>query len=168
MWYGFKAIFVFISHIVKCVLGVPILPENADPGNATPIPLDIFLPAYKINTTKQLLNEGIIMSKVLCVSNAYEKKYYLSSEFAGLPQSIKEELQIMCVLFTEDIGGILTLEFEDDGSLFFATNCDEGDILYDEIGSVLKVKQLRNEKFELLDSLEMYYRVVFLGEPLTE
>ena len=45
---------------------------------------------------------------------------------------------------------------------------EEGDLLYDEIGSVLKIKQLRNEKQELLEALQMYYRVVFLGEGLKE
>ena len=37
---------------------------------------------------------------------------------------------------------------------------------YDEIGSVLKIKQLRNEKRELLEALEMYYKVLYLGEGL--
>ena len=36
--------------------------------------------------------------------------------------------------------------------------------MYDEIGSVLKIKKLQEEKRELLESLEMYYRVFFLGE----
>ena len=44
----------------------------------------------------------------LCASNAYNKKFYLNNNFNGLPEAIKEELQIMCVLFTEDVGGILT------------------------------------------------------------
>ena len=42
---------------------------------------------------------------VLCGSSAYEQKYYLNEDFAGLPQTIKDELKIMCVLFTEDVGG---------------------------------------------------------------
>jgi hypothetical protein len=41
---------------------------------------------------------------------------------------------------------------------------DEGDLLYDDIGSVLKVKQIRREKADLFESLEMFYRVFFLGE----
>ena len=43
------------------------------------------------------------MSKevVLCVSNAYQKKYYLNENFNGLPQTIRDELKIMCVLYTE-------------------------------------------------------------------
>ena len=38
---------------------------------------------------------------VLCVSNAYEKKFYMNPDFNGLPDHIKKELKIMCVLFTD-------------------------------------------------------------------
>ena len=44
---------------------------------------------------------------VLCAANSYEQKYYLNPEFEMLPESIKQELNIMCVLYTEDVGGIL-------------------------------------------------------------
>lgn len=107
-------------------------------------------------------------SVVLCGSSAYEQKFYLNEDFERLPQGIKDELKIMCVLFTEDVGGILTLIFEEDGTLMFQTEAEEGDLLYDEIGSVLKVKRLQEEKRELLESLEMYYRVFFLEEDATE
>ncbi len=101
---------------------------------------------------------------VLCGSSAYEQKYYLNEDFAGLPKGIQDELKIMCVLFTEDVGGILTLSFEEDGTLVFQTEAEEGDLLYDEIGSVLKVKKLQQEKQELLESLELYFKVFFLNE----
>lgn len=101
---------------------------------------------------------------VLCASSSYEQKYYLNSEFEGLPESIKEELKIMCVLYTEDVGGILSLEFEEDGTLIFQVNCDEGDLLFDEIGSVLKIKELQRTKVQLLESIELYYKVFFLHE----
>ena len=96
---------------------------------------------------------------VLCVSNAYQKKFYLNENFNGLPQSIRDELKIMCVIYTEDIGGVLELVFDEAGNLELRT-------CYDEIGSVLKIKQLRNEKRELLEALEMYYKVLYLGEGL--
>ena len=96
---------------------------------------------------------------VLCGSSAYTKKYYLNPDFQKLPQGIQDELKLMCVLYTEDVGGTLTLKFDEDGELIFETAADEGDLLYDEIGSVLKVKQLQNTKQELLESLEMYYKV---------
>lgn len=105
---------------------------------------------------------------ILCASSKYEEKYYLNPDFDGLPDGIKDELQAMCVLFTEDIGGILTLEYDEAASLNFVTMADKGDLLYDEIGSVLKVKQLREVKRQLLESLELYYKVFFLGENLEE
>ena len=102
------------------------------------------------------------------MSNAYQKKYYLNENFNRLPQTIRDELKIMCVLYTEDVGGILELVFDEDGNLDFRTSCKENDFFYDEIGSVLKIKQYRNERRELLESIETYYRIVFLGEGLEE
>ncbi len=105
---------------------------------------------------------------VLCASSAYNKKFFINEDFSMLPEQIKQELKIMCVLFTEDIGGILSLEFEEDGTLLFKVEADEGDYLYDEIGSALKIKQLQKEKAELMEALELYYRVFFLGEDATK
>ena len=101
---------------------------------------------------------------VLCGARAYEKKYYLNEDFKALPQQIQDELKIMCVLFTEDIGGVLTLVFDEEGNLLLEVSANEGDLLYDDIGSELKIRQIRKEKAELLQSLELYYKVFFLGE----
>lgn len=101
---------------------------------------------------------------VLCGASAYEQKYYFNQDFSALPEMVKKELQIMCVLFTEEIGGVLTLEYDEDGTLQFRTEALEADARYDDIGSVLKIKQLQNEKRDLLEALEMYYRVFFLNE----
>lgn len=103
---------------------------------------------------------------VLCASSAYEQKYYLSEDFEQLPEQIKDELKIMCVLYTEDVGGILTLEFDSEGNLNLKVTADEGDLLFDEIGSVLKIKQIQQQKEELLESLETYYKVFFLDEEI--
>ena len=104
----------------------------------------------------------------LCGSSSYTKKFYLNENFEGLPESIKDELKIMCVLYTEDVGGTLQLVYDEDGNLEFRTEAEEGDLLYDEIGSVLKIKQLQNTKQELLEALELYFRVFFLGEDMEE
>lgn len=105
---------------------------------------------------------------VLCGASSYTKKFYLNENFEGLPEGIKDELKIMCVLYTEDIGGTLQLVYDEDGNLEFRTEAEEGDLLYDEIGSVLKIKQLQNTKQELLEALELYFRVFFLGEEMEE
>ena len=101
---------------------------------------------------------------VLCGASAYEQKYYLNEDFKSLPSQVQDELKIMCVLFTEDVGGILTLVFDEDGKLLLETSADEGDLLYDKIGSELKIRQIRKEKAEFLQSLELFYKVFFLGE----
>ncbi len=105
---------------------------------------------------------------VLCGSSAYTKKFYFNEDFSSLPGQIQDELKILCVLYTEDVGGVLQLVFDEDGNLNFRTECEEGDFAYDEIGSVLKIKQLRQTKQDLLEALEMYYRVFFLGEDFEE
>ena len=95
---------------------------------------------------------------VLCACSVYEQKYYFNKRFEKIPESIQEELQIMCVMFTEEVGGELILEFDEDGTLLLKVCCDEGDILYDEIGSGLMIKQIQYEKSELFEQLEMFYK----------
>lgn len=101
---------------------------------------------------------------VLCGANAYEQKYYFNEKFAGIPESIQEELHIICVLFTEEVGGIFTIVFEEDGSIVLETNAEEDDLLYDEIGSGLLVGEVRRNRQELLESLQLYYRVFILHD----
>lgn len=103
---------------------------------------------------------------VLCGANAYDKKYYYNEQFKGIPESIQEELHIMCVLFTEEVGGVFTIVFEEDGSVSFDTESYEEDILYDEISSGLLIHDMKMKRRELLESLSMYYRVFILHEPL--
>lgn len=105
---------------------------------------------------------------VLCGSNAYEQRYYFNDKFIGMPNSIKDELKIICVLFTEEIGGVFTIVFEEDGILALETTFAEEDIIYDEIGSGLLVGQIRKNKQELLQSLSLYYKVVVLGQKIEE
>lgn len=103
---------------------------------------------------------------VLCGSSAYEKKFYLNPDFKALPDTIKDELKIMCVLFTEEVGGILTLVYDAAGNLRLEVECDEGDLLYDEIGSALKIKEIQRTKQELMENLELFYKVFFLNEDI--
>ena len=103
---------------------------------------------------------------VLCAASSYEQKYYLNPEFESLPEAVKQELQIMCVLYTADVGGVLLLVFDENGNLELKVEHNEGDFSFDEIGSVLKIKELQNTKEELFKSLEMFYKVFYLGEEM--
>ena len=103
---------------------------------------------------------------VLCAANSYEKKYYFNPDFQALPESVQQELQIMCVLFTEDVGGILAVVYDEEGTLQLEVTQAENDFLFDEIGSELKIKQLRREKEELFEALQLFYRTFFLEEEM--
>ena len=105
---------------------------------------------------------------VLCAASSYEQKYYLNPEFESLPEAVKQELQIMCVLYTADVGGVLLLVFDENGNLELKVEHNEGDFSFDEIGSVPKIKELQNTKEELFKSLEMFYKVFYLGEEMEE
>lgn len=103
---------------------------------------------------------------VLCAANSYERKFYLNPDFSSLPEEIRQELQIMCVLYTEDIGGTLMVVYDENGNLNLKVDHEENDFSFDEIGSVLKIKELQRTKEELFESLELYYKVFYLGEKI--
>lgn len=105
--------------------------------------------------------------RVICGANAYDQKYYFNEKFNKIPESIKEELHIICVLFTEEIGGIFTIEFEEDGSVNMRTEAADEDYLYDEIGSGLLIGEIRRKRQELFESLSLFYRAVFLHEDVS-
>ncbi len=101
---------------------------------------------------------------VLCGANAYEQKYYFNEQFKSIPESIKNELHIICVMFTEEVGGIFTIVFEEDGSISMETNADENDFYYDEVSSGLLISEIRRKRQELFESLSLYYKVVILKQ----
>lgn len=103
-------------------------------------------------------------SITLCGANAYDKKYYFNQKFDKLPQSIQDELHIICVLFTEEVGGIFTIDFAPDGSVNLRTEAAEEDYLYDEIGSGLLVNEVTRKRRDLFESLSLYYRYLILHE----
>jgi len=101
---------------------------------------------------------------VLCAASSYVQKYYLNPAFGKLPEGIRQELQILCVSITEACGGTLMLKFAPDGELLFQVEAEDGDYLFDDIESGMQIARARREHQELLEGLELYYRVVFLGE----
>ena len=101
---------------------------------------------------------------VLCGANAYEQKYYFNPIFKQIPESIKKELNIISVLFTQEAGGIFTIVFEEDGNISIETNADEEDITYDEITAGLLVSEVRRKRQDLFEALGLYYRIYVLHE----
>lgn len=103
---------------------------------------------------------------VLCGASSYEQKYYFNRIFERIPQSVQDELRILCVLFTEEVGGVITFVFAKDGRLLIETEAAEDDFLYDEVSSGLLVKKIRSTRQEFLESLALYYRVFVRHEDI--
>ena len=103
---------------------------------------------------------------VLCGASAYDKKYYFNNTFDKLPENLKEELHIICVLFTEEVGGVFTISFTPLGKVELDAQKDEGDLLYDDIGAELLKKEIRRKKADMLRALSIYYKVTFLKQDM--
>ena len=54
--------------------------------------------------------------------------------------------------------------FDDEGKVMLITDADEGDLLYDEIGAGLLVKEVTKRKQDLFESLEEFYKAFVLGD----
>jgi hypothetical protein len=100
---------------------------------------------------------------VLCGSSIYTQKFYLNNEFEKLPEDVKDELHAMCGAFTQEVGGIFMLVFDKAGNLQIQTRALEDDILFDEIGCGLKVKQIQSSKRELFQKLELFFKIFIQG-----
>lgn len=105
---------------------------------------------------------------VVCGANAYEQKYYFNKEFSKIPQSVQDDLHILCVLFTEEVGGVFTIGFDEDGELLLETRADDDDITYDEIASGMMIKKVRDSRQEVFEALQLYYRALIKKEPIEQ
>lgn len=99
-------------------------------------------------------------NRILCAANYYNQKYYLNPVFAGLPETVQQELKVMCVMFVDEVSGIIALEFDENGSLKINVTAAQGDYYFDEIGAHLKVRQLQKDNRELFEQLEEYYHAL--------
>ena len=101
---------------------------------------------------------------VLCAANGYDQKYFFNKHFDRIPETYKEELHVICVLYAAEVGGIIKFVFEEDGDLSIETEAEEDDITYDEISAGLTVIEIRRRKQEMFQELSMYYKIFILKE----
>lgn len=108
--------------------------------------------------------------KVLAAADSAQRKYYLGPEFQELPESIKEEVRVICVLLAQKLNCTFLMGFYETGELYFETVRREDDFDFDEIGAELEISALRREKKELLRALELWYAIYFTedGEEIKE
>jgi hypothetical protein len=108
------------------------------------------------------------MKVVLCGANAYNKKYFLNPDFLRLPDQVKKELNILCVMFTQQQSGTFSMGFDEDGKLLLSTEHEPGDVKYDEASCEEAVRQIQEDKSELIWQLTLFYNVLMLGKSLED
>lgn len=102
--------------------------------------------------------------KILAAADAGKQKYFLEPAFRELPESIREEVRVICVLLAQKLNCTFLMGFDEEGALYFETVRREDDFDFDDIGAGLEINVLRREKKELLRALELWYAVFFTEE----
>ena len=98
--------------------------------------------------------ERKMKAAVLCGANASNMKFYFNEERYGiLPKAVKDELRVLCVSYCSDVGGAITLSFDEQHSLRITTMEP-----IDEIGAELKIKGIQQSYQELFRMLEEFSR----------
>ena len=56
--------------------------------------------------------------KILAAANAEKQKYFLEPEFRELPESIQEEVRVICVLLAQKLNCTFLMGFDEAGELY--------------------------------------------------
>lgn len=97
--------------------------------------------------------------KVIFGASSYNQKFYFADITNTLPLDIKNTIKEIGVYFVNKVGGIFTLGFYEDNSLFIDYSFAEDDFLCDEIGAKLEIEKIKRENKELISSLVLWYKV---------
>ena len=100
------------------------------------------------------------MKKIMAAASFDKQKYYMDEEFLSLPQSIKDEVQTICVYLAEKLMCTFIVGFHtEDGDVYFETVRSEEILDFDDIGAELEIKALQKEKTELIKALKIWYLI---------
>lgn len=104
------------------------------------------------------------MDKEILAAASFEKqKYLLEETFSSIPQSIQNEIKVICVTMAQRLCCTFLIGFHKTGDVYFEIVKPEGSIDFDEIGAELEILSLKKEKEELLKGLKLWY-IVFKTE----
>lgn len=77
----------------------------------------------------------------------------------NLPSQIKDEIKALVASMAEKLHCIFTLGFYENGNIYIETSSVENDFDFDEIGAKLETEKIKKEKAELLNSLNLWFKV---------
>jgi|GEM_PF-920775 len=97
---------------------------------------------------------------VLCAANAYNQKFFLNPDYNNLPDDVKNQLKIISVEYTEEIGGIFLMEFNRENKLVLKSMHEDGDVMFDDDNSRKKIDQIAEKYEALFSKLETYFAAI--------
>lgn len=97
------------------------------------------------------------MSKVIAAASYESQKYFFEPVFGDLPEDIKNEIRIICVVMAQRLGCSFIMGFKDTGDVYFEIVKPELAYDFDDIGADLEIKSLTREKEELIKALKVWY-----------
>lgn len=100
-----------------------------------------------------------MQENVIAAASWEKQKFYFSGEYDGIPQSIKEDIQIICVTLAEKLCCTFIIKFDEEGNVYFETVKAEDDFNFDDIGAELEIKAIQRKEKELLNALRLWYLI---------
>ena len=97
---------------------------------------------------------------VLCAASAYNQKFFINPDYNNLPEDVKNELKIISVEYTEEIGGIFLMEFNRENKLVLKSMHEDGDVMFDDDNSRKKIDAIAEKYEALFNKLETYFAAV--------
>nr|WP_317356589.1 DUF6145 family protein [uncultured Tyzzerella sp.] len=97
--------------------------------------------------------------KVIFATSSYNQKYFFDEIAENLPTDIKNNIKQIGIYFVNKVGGIFSLGFYYDNSLFIDYSFSEDDFLCDEIGAKLEIEKIKRENKDLISSLTLWYKL---------
>ena len=104
------------------------------------------------------------MQKVLAAASVYNEKFYVEPEFNTIPKTVLEEVKNLCIRSAQEISCIFSIGFKDNGAVYFETQASDMDNRFNEANAQEKVEKIMIEKADLIQRLNLWYRVFVLKE----
>lgn len=100
----------------------------------------------------------------IIVSNSYLKKYYLDNRLDSLPKEVKDTLKIIFVKYTEEVGGIVEVNFDKELYEISLKNYkNDDDFNYDEIEAIYKLNKIEKMYKEIFDDVAKFCKFKLNG-----
>lgn len=119
-----------------------------------------FQARFPLDKGLKILRQVCFMGKKILAAASFEKqKYFFEPGFNEMPQSIKQEVRILCVSAAEKLLCTFSIGFYEDSEVFFEVLKPEDSIDFDDIGAELEIKEIQRKEREFLKALSLWHSI---------